>query len=481
MNRPSTRFIGLVLMAWTSLGQGCGDNTPASTDHRRNVMVIDTGFDPSLPVFDGRVVATYTVACRAVTPSGDDGNDGGMPPDADGGADGGPSPFDDAKQAMLAALAAVDDSCQLRADLTPAPNPFGDLEESRASFNAAIRSDMLVGDSFQASSFDATYNAIAMRLPTASFHGTATSSVVADENPTVKLVLVQIQLGEPSDVESMFTCFEQATVDQTVALLTDPDVRAAYVQRPLDPVDQALADARALHGVGLVNESFGATSRYQLQMLQQTAHCPFIDLRSYFQVLGDIDVARAQAHAEPGVLVVQSAGNDGAQVDGPADSLDCQPGEPDHLLIGSYGFEGKHSYFTNFGGCVDAYAPGEDVIGHLPGDWLFPLAGTSFSAPLVVRWLSMTAPQPFDPATARADLVTAREPNRNLLPSHFPRDVLYDPSGRAYQGATGALTVAGAPAPPPAPGLAGGIDVRALQRALWPLRLTQRRANQRPR
>jgi len=145
-------------------------------------------------------------------------------------------------------------------------------------------------------------------------------------------------------------------------------------------------------------------------------------------------------------------------------------------LIGSYGYRGAHSSFTNFGQCVDAYAPGENVIGHLPGDWLFPLAGTSFSAPLVVRWLSMTAPRPFAPATARADLVATREPDRNLLASHFPADLLYDPSGRAYAGATGALTGNGtgtgtgsavAAARPPAPGLVEDVDfARAAPRAV---------------
>jgi subtilase family protein len=438
-------------------------------------MVIDTGFDPSLPVFAGKVVAMYTVACRSVTPGDAVGTtDAGAGGEDDGGTDaagaGGLPSFDDAKQEMLSQLASADDSCQLQDSLTPAPNPFLDIEADRVAFDRAIRGDTRVGPA-ASSPYDDTYAAIASKLPEVPFHGTATSSTVAEDNPAVKLVLVEIALGEPSEAMSGFRCFDQESIDLTVAVLSDDEVRAAYVQRPLATVDRDLAAARARHAVGLVNESFGRSARYVLEQLQKNAGCPYVDLRAYFRTLSGLEVAQTAAHAEPEVLVVQSAGNDGALLDEPGDSLDCQPGDANHLLVGSYGYGSQRSYFTNFGRCVDVYAPGENVIAHLPGDWLFPVAGTSFSAPLLTRWLSMTAPQPFDPATTRAALEQAREPNGNLIAGDFPADMLYDPSGKGYPGARSALTTADAPTPP---GVMEAPDVRALHRALWPLRLVRR-------
>jgi len=156
------------------------------------------------------------------------------------------------------------------------------------------------------------------RLPSAPFHGTATSGVVAQDNPAVKLVLVEIALGEPSQVQSEFTCFDQDTVDQTAALLSDADVRAAYTQRPLSTVDQDLADARSRHAVGLVNESFGRTARYMLEKLQKAAGCAYVDLRAYFRLLSGLEVAQTEAHAEPDVLVVQSAATTGPSWTTPA-------------------------------------------------------------------------------------------------------------------------------------------------------------------
>jgi hypothetical protein len=138
------------------------------------------------------------------------------------------------------------------------------------------------------------------------------------------------------------------------------------------------------------------------------------------------------------VLLTKAAGNENARLGGPADSLDCRPGDAAQLLVGSYGLDEERTSFTNFGPCVDAYAPGELVIAPLPGDWLMLLSGTSFSAPLVSRLLATTSPAPFAVASARASLLALREPNGDIAKRYFPQDLLYDPRPQATMQALGA-------------------------------------------
>ncbi len=73
-------------------------------------------------------------------------------------------------------------------------------------------------------------------------------------------------------------------------------------------------------------------------------------------------------------------------VDSPADSADCRLGNPTHMLVGAYGVDGTLASFSNHGLCVDVVAPGQSIIAPLPGDWLLPQDGTSFSAPWSRGW-----------------------------------------------------------------------------------------------
>ncbi|HEY7374722.1 MAG TPA: S8 family serine peptidase [Polyangia bacterium] len=447
----------LACFAASALGCG-GSSQPTGPDFPRVAMVIDDGFDPSLPVFAGKVIGTYTVTCTPAATGGGENSDGGT----DGGL---PPGLDQDKAALLAELAQPDDSCQLTSGLTAVANPLADLEGERARWNAAMRGDVLPD-----ASLEALEDEIPNRLMNARFHGTATSGVVATSDPRVKLVLVQIALDSEEEAGASIGCLAQDAIDAATALLADPDVSAAYLQRPPASVDRQLAEARAQLGVQLVNESFGHLARFAVEDLLYRSGCPAVSLASYFQTLGDLDQAYTLAHVEPGVLVVQSAGNDGARVDSPQDSLDCSPGDPRHLLVGAYGFGGAHSSFTNFGDCVELYAPGETVVTPLPGDWLYPLSGTSFSAPLVVGLSTAKAPSPFTPASARAALDALREPNGNIRPRNFPAPLLYDPAHDPYVSALLAATASARVRPPQR------FSAAALNKALWPIRWVSERA-----
>jgi hypothetical protein len=97
------------------------------------------------------------------------------------------------------------------------------------------------------------------------------------------------------------------------------------------------------------------------------------------------------------------------------------------------------------GACVNVFAPGENVIAPYAGDWLLADNGTSFSAPLITRFLSLTAAAPFDPMRARADLIAKLGPAGGLTFSAVPRDFFYAPDGPAAS-VQAALALAGSPA-----------------------------------
>ena len=225
-----------------------------------------------------------------------------------------------------------------------------------------------------------------------------------------------------------------------------------------------------------MNESFGPLTRFGFeQLLLRKTACPLVDASAYFKVLDELIRNYDQSHAEPDVLFVRSAGNDAAALNDGDDGAQCRPGDEGQVLVGSYGLDGRRSDFTNFGACVDVYAPGEFVIVPLPGDWLAPLSGTSFAAPLIARLLLFDAPGPFAPATARALLAETREPNRNIALSRFPRELVFDLRAAAADRRQSALTSGVPPlartmaAPPRTP------SARALRRKLWPLAWAQRR------
>jgi len=464
------------LMGLLALVAGCGDGGSRSeADAARppvTVMVIDHGFDPSHPTVTQKITAAYTIECRGPDAGADAGasSDGDGGAAGDGGADGGTAadarPFAEARSALLVELGRPDETCRLRPGIEARPNPFADLEGKRLAWNQAIRAGQLVGNPFAPSPFDALFAQLLDRLKNHPVHGTATAGMIAQENPAVRLVLVERVLGDLGTVQQQFTCILQDEVDEAVALFSDPEVRAAYLARPSSTLDRDLAAALFLHQVGIVNESFGRVSRLALERLQQEKRCKPVALRPYFALMVELDRLREEAHPRP-ALVTKAAGNDGALINGPEDSLDCRLGSTGLVLVGSYGRNSVRSSFSNFGGCLDAYAPGEQVIAPLPGDWVMSVAGTSFSAPLAVRLATLTAPAPFAPDTARAALLALRQPNRNLPLALFPPTLVPYARPRPVGQALTAVEPLATPAPwlPSAP---------VLHQALWPIRWLQR-------
>ncbi len=415
------RVSWVVVGAGLSIGVGaCGGGPSASSNPQQNVMVIDEAIDTSVSDLLGKVVGTYTETC-AMGPTRDAAV---MPVAVDSGA------FDALKQMYLQELAQTDDSCHLTTGISSKPDPLASVAQFKSRWNQMVRENKTVDQVFTYAEYLQLMGPLNDQLMTFGYHGTATSSVVAHENPNVRLVLVERQLGSEESLTTNFPCLVQADIDQTVELLNDPDIYAAAVVQPAS-IDAELAAAMSKYDVGLVNESFGAPARQTLEMLQAMYCQTPISLSAYFSLLDSLTNDRAAATGGPPVLTVVAGGNDGVEIDSGADSLSCALGAPDALLVGAYdsGTLARNS-FSNYGRCIDLYAPGQAVVVEYAGGWLLWADGTSFSAPLTVRYASTAnVPQPFASSTTRTAVLGATDPSTGFLPvSLFPSDFLYQPA-----------------------------------------------------
>jgi hypothetical protein len=419
----TTRVSGWVLMAAALVGCGGGGGAglvPASKQQQQNVMVVDEGIDQFVPDLQGKVAGAYTEIC-----ADDSGGGGSLVPDG-GPVDAGPK-FDSLKQQLIAEFAQTDNSCHLAVGIASKSDPMKQIAQYKQRWNAMVRANLTTGSAFTAAESSMIVPVVENELGTFNYHGTATATTVAHKNDTVRLVLVERQLMSEQQVQAGFTCFDQGEINEVTDLLSDPLVFAAAAGQKAT-LDADFAAAITAHNVGFVNESFGTTARQILESMQG-AKCPHpIDLSRYFAVITAIDVAHAAGLTGPRALTVRAAGNDGANINSGADALDCNPGDPTTVLVGSYNpANGVQNTFSNFGACVDLFAPGQSIVTMYAGGWLLPVDGTSFASPLTARFGSLNAPTPFTVATARQALVANTDAVKELPASLFPSEFFYAP------------------------------------------------------
>lgn len=381
-------------------------------------MVVDEGFDLSIPVFRGKIAAAFTLECSR-------GNDviGALLQDDPVGAElpvaaDWQTSQEARKQSLLASLEQPDGSCQLREGIGSKPNPFVDLESQRQSWNAAIRTSQLAAAPPLA-------DQILMRLWAVPFHGTATAGIIADTNPNARLVLVEKSFTKVTPGGTASSCMTQENLDRATRLLSDPEVQAAYVNRPLSASERLLTEVASLTGAEIVNESYGKMSRAGVEASLSADECPAVDLTEYFRRIAALDLLREESMLKTAPLVIKAAGNESAKLTDGGDSTECRLGQTTQLLVGSYGTSERRSSFSNYGACVDVYAPGEDVIIHVNGDWLFPLSGTSFAAPMVAGLLTTIAPRPFQRQEARDALLGCLRRDRTIPLDSFAQQLLW--------------------------------------------------------
>ncbi len=375
------------------------------------VLVVDDGFDLSLSAFKGKVLEARTFSCKSDQ----------APSEA-------PTDLAAAKQQYLNFLKTKDTSCTLKQGISEKPDLLADIQEDfQEQWNGTIETQTYASARFTETEYRQLTERFDETLAGTEFHGSATAGVIARDNPGVRLVLVERPLGSGQNIEEDFVCLEQAEIDRDVQLLEDPEIKQAYTTFPRPKVAEEMEALMLKHKVQIVNESFGALPRQALEELQASKDCEPVDLKRMFALIAELDSAWRKSHPGTDVLVVKAVGNSASQIDGAEDLPICGVAEQT-VFVGSYDKSMKKAEFTNVGDCVDVFAPGVGVVAPITGNWLIPLSGTSFSAPLVVRVLSMQDQAwPFISAPVKANLLSQRDAQRRLPSSMFARSLTYDP------------------------------------------------------
>jgi cerevisin len=190
-------------------------------------------------------------------------------------------------------------------------------------------------------------------------------------------------------------------VAQSVSLIA-VKVMNAFGSGTTDDIVAGLDYVRATHQAGdksVINLSLGSSS-------------------------GNLPMDQAiEALVADGVSVVVAAGNSDA------DSCDSSPGRVAvAITVGASDNGDTSATFTNWGTCLDVFAPGVDILSTAPGDDTATMSGTSMACPHVVggvaRYMSSqgSAPTPaaceaWVTAEATSDALSWSRLNHNTSPN----------------------------------------------------------------
>ena len=213
---PKFLFMLSLLVACGNPFSSNDDNNDSGTNAptKHAVAVIDSGFDIDNAVFEGKLVNAYDVRCQEMK----------HPFELLSGA----TRYKDLKENFLTYLD-IRKGCTIDKKINNEISAeFAQITGNFNDWNSAVRDGTLHTLDFKAkvdqilSGEGGKYN----------YHGTATAGLIADQNDSVDLFIVSLNLKRIimfNDVINGIACRSQAQIDLKTKLFQDEDVRAAFI------------------------------------------------------------------------------------------------------------------------------------------------------------------------------------------------------------------------------------------------------------
>ncbi len=384
-------------------GSGGIEEEPTNTNHFNHVvMVIDSGIDPQHKAYRDKVIASYTLVCKKN--NSNQTNEDKLSSNSK----------EKIKEKILEDIdnnvkqgTEIDDSCSLEngIKITVDP-PSATALAYRDTWNEAIKSKDI--NNVKAMPMVALQIILSyLESSLSHFHGTNTTAVIAYKNPNIKLILVEKKLAQGNEAPTI-QCAALEKASSYLESYEDQKIKDALIQKCTHSESELIDSLAKKHKVTLVNKSYGR-SVGNIRKLLRSASCRSSlekPLMTYIAAENEIADGIAQkkgyGYDQVPYLTIQAAGNEGIPIGMTRMDNPFCSGAQQHILVGSYDINGGVSDFSNFGACVGLYAPGSKIITSNPQDFLTITDGTSFAAPLTVRYLSFE----FSEETPMKTLVT---------------------------------------------------------------------------
>jgi hypothetical protein len=388
------------------------DDVTVSAD-KHTVLVIDDGFDTTHPVFKNRIKAEYTITCKTADPEDQ------------------PTDLEALKQALIEQYGQQDSSCTVSENIAfELPDEFNSIENQKDDWNQAVMSK---SSAIANSNYEDLYQIITGQETESNFHGTNTSGLIAYQNDRVELILVQMELGSAGDaiINDDTECPKQDEIDLWVEAHLDDNVKEAHKKAPVSAVVSKLVEIIDEENVSLVNLSLGSYTSEGLANKLADEGCGNLDFTSQYATEGQLNRERElyrienELYQATNYLTVQAAGNEGRKIDSLSDAAECSDKEVGLIIAGSYDYDGNVSEFSNFGDCVDFFTLGANVVTAAPAGFLNVVNGTSFSAPLLVRYISTNFPVSTDFTSIIIGLENSVGLDKKLPKATFPEEVAF--------------------------------------------------------
>ncbi len=203
-------------------------------------------------------------------------------------------------------------------------------------------------------------------------------------------------------IEDKLDCKTADIISTFNKLLADEEVKQAAIDQPPSSEEQGLNQIIDQHNVRIVNKSFGPLTSSTLDSFFEKKGCGDSIMSTNFRLNGQIDSKREaklrmdlpEDSRAKTVLTLESSGNEGEEINSYSDSLKCPDStDKNTILVGSsnysYYSSNNRSFFSNHGKCVKYHVLGHEVKVPTGLGFYNVVSGTSFSAPLLARYITL--------------------------------------------------------------------------------------------